>query len=176
MQLKTALSSADVEGIGPLRGLTVPIQQMRFAARHGLASGQAVHAPGLFAQLNVQLVVGRGKKAVQHQTCRLGIGQPKVFAMAQHQHGLFGRGQGLGGGLLGPQSKAVTPATLGLEGLGLARRQPQALAALGAQRRTRMGRPQWRRNVQPQTVGWLGGRGCAGARGSGWQLIFGSHG
>ena len=53
MQLKTALSGGDIERIWPLRGLAMPVQQMRFAARDGLARGQAIHVPGLVAQLDV---------------------------------------------------------------------------------------------------------------------------
>jgi hypothetical protein len=135
-QLKTAFCGGHVEGIGPLRGLTLPVHQLRVAASHGLTGGQAVESPGLVAQLDLQMVVGRGKKAIHHQAGGLGIGHPQVIAVAQHQHGLFGGGWHFGRGGLGPQAKAVAPAALGLEGLGLAWRQPQALAAMGAQRRT----------------------------------------
>ena len=172
VQLKSTLSGGDVEGIGPLRGLALPIHQLRVAARHGLASGQPIELPALVAQLDLQKVVGCGKKAIEHQAGGLGIGQPEVFAMAQHQHGLFGRDQPFTSSGFVSQAQAVAPFALGLEGLGLARRQQKALAAVGTWRHTGWGRPQRRRYLEPQTIVGLGGRDCAGGRRRGWRLVF----
>ena len=138
----------------------------------GLATGQPIELPALVAQLDLQKVVGCGKNAIEHQAGGLGIGQPEVFAMAQHQHGLFGRDQPFTSSGFVSQAQAVAPFALGLEGLGLARRQQKALAAVGTWRHTGWGRPQRRRYLEPQTIVGLGGRDCAGGRRRGWRLVF----
>jgi hypothetical protein len=38
VERETTLCGGDVERIGPLRGLAMPVHQLRVAARHGLAS------------------------------------------------------------------------------------------------------------------------------------------
>ncbi len=152
------------------------MQQLGIGAGDGRAGAETVQRPGLGGMVQLQLVVGGGEKAAQDQACGLRIGQPQVFTLAQHQHGLVTGGQWFGLFGLAAQDQPIAPRHVGWQGLGLAGHQLHALGDGQAFSRSGLGQcAQGQRDVQPQALVRRGSQGRNRALSSNGSWFFGGH-